>query len=130
MSWALKRSGGRPSLSVLCCVFLVCVSVPALAEEDAGIVIGVRRDAAAPSKPNAKIWFKTGLSDAEVHAEAIAAAKVLAANKLNSSEADDLKQAIGRGERPMRQRISVAFELEELSRSDAPQGYDCGVGAD
>ena len=76
----------------LACALAVSCALNAAAEDDT-LFIGVRpqRPAATSAK---KEWFKSGLSDGALHAEALLAARALAQSKEQSSELDDLQQGV------------------------------------
>ena len=68
----------------------VCCGAVGFASDDGGLVIGVRRD-----KPSAVAheWFKPGMTEAALRAEALLASKALVGLK-ETSEADDLRQGV------------------------------------
>jgi hypothetical protein len=80
----------------------------ACAAEDDGFVIGPRKS---------RIWFASSLNDSQFHAEAAEAARLLAADKLESAARAELTEGLRR-DRPHTARAFAAF-LDPRKTSDA-----------
>src|SRR5437868_2420199 len=96
----LNMNASKPFVQRFAAVLFVVIVAAAsgvASDDDSGgtLVIGLRRDAVTSTAPAArKEWFKSGLSEAALHNEALAAARVLGTAKGAASELDDLKEGL------------------------------------
>ena len=85
-------SMGRLIVRLSLALAFVC-ALGAAAEDDT-LFIGVRPQKAADPAPARKDWFPARLNDSALHAEALSAARFLAASKPQTSELDDVQLGV------------------------------------